>query len=201
MRGSTGFIFGLAVGAAAGVLTARYYVKDKYMLRSDADREMEEYKAYMNEKYAGKEKRVYIDNKPELVPKHTNTEDEEFKKYSEGVTPYNTFSSKIKNEEEEHVKKVEEAPYEIEIDEFADSDDGYRKVGVRYFSIDDVYLLDTRDEVVDDPMLTFGVDNIDKFTEQGINTMYIRDPNTSTDYELIRIYGSYEELIVNALDD
>jgi len=103
--------------------------------------------------------------------------------------------SKNKPDSKKHKKEgkamTAKAPYPIDQDTYDDSFD-FVKEELVYYDEDEV-LANHGDGVVpiDD---TIGQDNLDYFDEIGEETIYIRNENAKTDYEVTRIFGSYENI-------
>lgn len=86
-------------------------------------------------------------------------------------------------------------PYIIETDEFETEFKNHDKVTLYYYEPDDT--LTGEDEVImDDIDRTVGYDNLDDFTNWGVNTIYVRNERLGIDYEIIHMNTSYQEAVM-----
>ena len=96
--------------------------------------------------------------------------------------------------EEKNVPKddIPEEPFEITLDEFEEFDPYFEKVMLSYY--EDGVLTDDRDEIVDDIDRAIGNENFSKFLDNDMDSIYIRNPKLSIDYEIDRVLASYKEM-------
>lgn len=93
-------------------------------------------------------------------------------------------------------QRSEEKPYLISYEEFTD-DNGYDKSTLTFYQKDES-LADDRDDLVDDPFNTCGELYFDFFgwRSHDENVVYVRNPKTSHDFEIVYDDGSYAESIL-----
>lgn len=181
------FALGFVVGAAVGAAASYIFFKEKF--RTNAEEEIAEMREYVKEK---------LNNRKELEQQGKRIE-EQGKRIEKVVRNYNSSSSAdraseiyIRKSEMEHPKESKEI-YRISSEQFADVDPEFDKITLTFYS-DDGVLVDDVDERVDGGD-TIGHDNFRIFDTEDLNEMYVRNEKTSTDYEVIRVLGSYREMV------
>ena len=87
----------------------------------------------------------------------------------------------------------ESLPYLISDIAFSEENVGYDKVNLWYYNVDDV-VLDEDEVIVDNIDYTIGWDVFKTLDTQ--TQAWVRNDAISTDYEIVRVDGSYEELIL-----
>ena len=167
MKGLLGFAAGLVVGAVAGI----YLAKDKIM--ADAKQEIEEVREYYKSKKESKE-----EVKEEQVEQEQPKEEKE--EYKEIVNNYVNYN---KIEQPKVQTMLEDTPYIIDVDEFGMNEE-YDTMCLTYFA--DGVLVDDSDEVVEDPDVVVGLDNLKIFEEFGASAVYVRNEVWKTDFEILK---------------
>ena len=174
MKGLLGFTAGLVVGAVAGI----YLAKDKIM--ADAKQEIEEVREYYKSKKESKKEEV----KEEQVEEQPK-EKEEYKEIVNNYVNYNKIEqSKIQT-------MLEDTPYIIDVDEFGMNEE-YDTMCLTYFA--DGVLIDDSDEVVEDPDVVVGLDNLKIFEEFGASAVYVRNEVWKTDFEILKDDWNWADL-------
>lgn len=171
-----------SIGVGVGVLTTKTYFESKY--QAIADEEIESCRAIFSKK---KEKSK---NTTDLANYVTESKDD--------VKSYSDYYPKkeASNEELSKLKTlapVEEEQHEISADEYTD-DTEYDKVALNYYTEDGMLIYEEGEEIAIDEK-TIGVENLDDFARSTVQTSYFRDPRNEIDYEVIKVDGSYRELI------
>ena len=170
MKGLLIFAAGLAIGAVAGACV----IKNKVL--ADAKEEIEEVREYYRSKKEVKEEQ------PEVEPV---TEEKEYKDIvaNNGYVNYN-------KPEKIQMPAVAD-PYIIDPSEFGE-EVGYDTETLTYFA--DGVLVDDVDDVIEEPDLVVGLNNLDIFKEFGASSIYIRNDMYKTDYEVLRDDWNYSDL-------
>lgn len=104
-------------------------------------------------------------------------------------------------EEEEIVEEEEPSDTNlrvISLEEFADPRNRYNKEVLTYYSEDDILTNDNGD-IVQDADVLLGDDGLLKFGEgsDDPDSVYIRNDDLRMDYEVVRLYTSYSESVLN----
>lgn len=173
MNNAKGFIF-FMMGVTAGSIITWNYTKAKY--ERIAQEEIESVKEMLKKKQNNLS--TEVDNiKPNLVDES----------YIRLVDEYN--GSK------DMAKETIDAPYVISPEEFGDLDD-YDTTSLWYYA--DSVLADDNDEIVDDVEEIVGVDSLAQFNEHGEDSVYVRNDALRCDYEILRDFGKYSEIITKA---
>ena len=170
MKGLLIFAAGLAIGAVAGACV----IKNKVL--ADAKEEIEEVREYYRSKKEVKEEQ------PEVEPV---TEEKEYKDIvaNNGYVNYN-------KPEKIQMPAVAD-PYIIDPSEFGE-EVGYDTETLTYFA--DGVLVDDVDDVIDEPDLVVGLNNLDIFKEFGASSIYVRNDMYKTDYEILKDDWNYSDL-------
>ena len=170
MKGLLIFAAGLAIGAVAGACV----IKNKVL--ADAKEEIEEVREYYRSKKEVKEEQ------PEVEPV---TEEKEYKDIvaNNGYVNYN-------KPEKIQMPAVAD-PYIIDPSEFGE-EVGYDTETLTYFA--DGVLVDDVDDVIDEPDLIVGLNNLDIFKEFGASSIYVRNDMYKTDYEILKDDWNYSDL-------
>lgn len=90
-------------------------------------------------------------------------------------------------------------PYVISFEEFMEGREGFEQGDLTYFTKgDDVVLVDSREEPIDDVERIVGTLNLTKFGygSNDINVVYIRNENNEMDFTVQKSDGSYEEEVL-----
>ena len=188
------FAAGLAVGAVAGAVI----VKNKVL--ADAKAEIDEVREYYRESRGVKEVEEVkekveetIDRIQDLIEEHETepkTEKEHTnynqiaKMYTSNVAtpyePYNEFQTPMYDD-----------PFVIDPSEFGEIPE-YDTETLTYFA--DGVLVDDVDDVIEEPDIVVGLENLKVFEEFGATSVYVRNDMYRTDYEIIRDDWNYSDL-------
>lgn len=174
MKGLFIFVAGVAVGAVTGA----YLVKDKVL--ADAKQEIEEVREYYKSK---QEKVVVPEEKKEVEVKEEYELKEESKKEYEELTKQYTNYVKPENE-----------PYVIDPEEFGNmEEEGWDTMTITYFA--DGVLVDDVDDVIDEPDVVIGLDNLKIFEEfPDATSVYVRNDIWRTDFEILKDDWKWSDL-------
>lgn len=175
------FIF--AAGVVAGAVAGAYLVKDKVM--ADAKQEIEEVREYYKSKKESKKEETVEEQPVEEVK-----EEKEYKAIVEnsGYVNYN------KPEQIAQHSVLEDEPYSIDPEEFGDKEDeGWDTMVLTYFA--DGVLIDDADEIVEQPDVVVGLDNLKIFEEfPDATCVYVRNETWRTDFEILRDDWKWSDL-------
>lgn len=171
MKGLLTFAAGLAVGAVAGAVL----VKNKVL--ADAKAEIEEVREYYRESRGQKE---VEEVKVEPISK------EVFKNKTH--IDYSKLASKYTSAEEDNQF---DDPFIIDPSEFGENPE-YDTETLTYFA--DGVLVDDVDDVIDEPDIVVGLENLKVFDEFGATSVYVRNDLYRTDFEIIRDDWNYADL-------
>lgn len=175
------FIF--AAGVVAGAVAGAYLVKDKIM--ADAKQEIEEVREYYKSKKESKKEETVEEQPVEEVK-----EEKEYKTIVEnsGYVNYN------KPEQITQHSVLEDEPYSIDPEEFGDKEEeGWDTMTLTYFA--DGVLIDDTDEIVEQPDVVVGLDNLKIFEEfPDATCVYVRNETWRTDFEILRDDWKWSDL-------
>ena len=175
------FIF--AAGVVAGAVAGAYLVKDKIM--ADAKQEIEEVREYYKSKKESKKEETVEEQPIEEVK-----EEKEYKTIVEnsGYINYN------KPEQITQHSVLEDEPYSIDPEEFGDKEEeGWDTMTLTYFA--DGVLTDDTDEIVEQPDVVVGLDNLKIFEEfPDATCVYVRNETWRTDFEILRDDWKWSDL-------
>ena len=175
------FIF--AAGVVAGAVAGAYLVKDKVM--ADAKKEIEEVIEYYKYKKESKKEETVEEQPVEEVK-----EEKEYKTIVEnsGYVNYN------KPEQIAQHSVLEDEPYSIDPEEFGDKEEeGWDTMTLTYFA--DGVLVDDTDEIVEQPDVVVGLDNLKIFEEfPDATCVYVRNETWRTDFEILRDDWKWSDL-------
>lgn len=175
MKGLLIFAAGLAVGAVAGAVM----VKNKVL--ADAKAEIEEVREYYREARGKKEEpveeveEVKVEPISEEVLKNKTHVD-----YSKLATKYTSTKDNQFDD-----------PFIIDPSEFGENPE-YDTETLTYFA--DGVLVDDVDDIIDEPDIVVGLDNLTLFKEFGASSIYVRNDLYKTDYEILRDDWNYSDL-------
>lgn len=182
MKGLLIFAAGLAVGAVAGALV----VKNKVL--ADAKAEVEEVRDYYRSQRG--EKVQEVEEVKEMV-EETIDRVQDMIKENDNKKEYVNYS-KLTDKYKSNEKVVEfDDPFIIDPSEFGENDD-YDTMTLTYFA--DGVLVDDVDDVVEEPDIVVGLENLKVFEEFGASSVYVRNDIYKTDYEIIRDDWNYSDL-------
>ena len=172
------FIF--AAGVVAGAVAGAYLVKDKVM--ADAKQEIDEVREY----YKSKKQEEKVEEKQE-EPKVE--EKEEYQEITRKYVDYNKVVEAPKN-----CSVMEDEPYTIDPEEFGDKEDeGWDTMTITYFA--DKVLVNDVDEVIEEPDVVVGLDNLKIFEEfPDATCVYVRNEIWRTDFEILRDDWKWSDL-------
>ena len=183
MKGLLIFAAGLAVGAVAGALA----VKNKVL--ADAKAEIEEVRDYYRSQRGEVQREEVeevkevveetIDRVQDMIKEHDNKK--EHVNYNKLVQNYNPSKNVVEYDD----------PFIIDPSEFGENDD-YDTMTLTYFA--DGVLVDDVDDVIEEPDIVVGLENLKVFEEFGATTVYVRNDIYKTDYEIIRDDWNYSDL-------
>ena len=175
------FIF--AAGVVAGAVAGAYLVKDKIM--ADAKQEIEEVREYYRSKKESKKEETVEEQPVEEVK-----EEKEYKTIVEnsGYVNYNKPEQIIQH------SVLEDVPYAIDPEEFGDKEEeGWDTTTLTYFA--DGVLVDDVDEIVEQPDVVVGLDNLRIFEEfPDATCVYVRNETWRTDFEILRDDWKWSDL-------
>ena len=189
MKGLLIFAAGLAVGAVAGAVI----VKNKVL--ADAKAEIEEVREYyresrgvkeVEEKEVGEKEEVKEVEKKEYELKDIQVKDEP----KTGLTNYSQIT-KMYMSKDEFQSPMYDDPFVIDPSEFGENPE-YDTETLTYFA--DGVLVDDVDDVIEEPDIVVGLENLKIFEEFGATTVYVRNDIYKTDYEIIRDDWNYSDL-------
>ena len=184
MKGLLIFAAGLAVGAVAGAVI----VKNKVL--ADAKAEVEEVRKYYRESRGVVEveekEEVKEVEKKEYELKDIQVKDEP----KTGLTNYSQIT-KMYMSKDEFQSPMYDDPFVIDPSEFGENPE-YDTETLTYFA--DGVLVDDVDDVIEEPDIVVGLENLKVFEEFGATTVYVRNDIYKTDYEIIRDDWNYSDL-------
>ena len=188
MKGLLIFAAGLAVGAVAGAVI----VKNKVL--ADAKAEVEEVRKYYRESRGVVEEVEEVEEKEEakeVEKKEYELKDIQVKDEPKtGLTNYNQIT-KMYMSKDEFQSPMYDDPFVIDPSEFGENPE-YDTETLTYFA--DGVLVDDVDDVIDEPDIVVGLENLKIFEEFGATTVYVRNDIYKTDYEIIRDDWNYSDL-------
>ena len=187
MKGLLIFAAGLAVGAVAGAVI----VKNKVL--ADAKAEVEEVREYyrsargkVNRENVEETEEVKEVEKKEYELKDIQVKDEP----KTGLTNYSQIT-KMYMSKDEFQSPMYDDPFVIDPSEFGENPE-YDTETLTYFA--DGVLVDDVDDVIEEPDIVVGLENLKVFEEFGATTVYVRNDIYKTDYEIIRDDWNYSDL-------
>ena len=195
-----GYIFSFIAGAAIGVVAGFKLSETKYQAK--IQEEIASVKeAFRNRKvdiskFAPKESKKVDDFLDEVSKKVFKKPEQEVRK-----VPYSTmYKAPSKQSEEERViveTKIGEAkkgPYVISPDEFGE-DQEYEQISLIYYA--DNTLADDEDMVMDEEEIerTVGMDSLTRFGEYEPDSVFVRNDELKTEYEILLDQRPYFEVL------
>ena len=186
MKGLLIFAAGLAVGAVAGAVI----VKNKVL--ADAKAEIEEVREYYRESRGQKDEHVEeVKEVKEVEKKEYELKDIQIKDEPKtGLTNYSQIT-KMYMSKDEHQTPMYDDPFVIDPSEFGENPE-YDTETLTYFA--DGVLVDDVDDVIEEPDIVVGLENLKVFEEFGATSVYVRNDIYKTDYEIIRDDWNYSDL-------
>ena len=148
-------------------------------------RETEEAREWLNKR----KETVQIGDKPKIYPRKplalNSIPEDDLKTCSE-------ISRIIDEAIEKEMKAADELPiYPITADEFGEQ--GYTETQLYFYAADET-LVDADDNVIDPDETNVGEDGVDIFVYTDAENAYVRNKETKTDYEILRIEGSFASI-------
>ena len=187
MKGLLIFAAGLAVGAVAGAVL----VKNKVL--ADAKAEVEEVREYYRSA-RGKVNRENVEETEEVnevEKKEYELKDIQIKDEPKtGLTNYSQITKMYMSKDEFQAPMYDD-PFVIDPSEFGENPE-YDTETLTYFA--DGVLVDDVDDVIEEPDIVVGLENLKIFEEFGATTVYVRNDIYKTDYEIIRDDWNYSDL-------
>ena len=186
MKGLLIFAAGLAVGAVAGAVM----VKNKVL--ADAKAEIEEVREYYRESRGVKEVEEVKEKVEETIDRIQDLiEEQESKPKTEKEYTNYSHITKMYMSKDEHQTPMYDDPFVIDPSEFGENPE-YDTMTLTYFA--DGVLVDDVDDIVDEPDIVVGLENLKVFEEFGASSVYVRNDIYKTDYEIIRDDWNYSDL-------
>ena len=185
MKGLLIFAAGLAVGAVAGAVI----VKNKVL--ADAKAEIDEVRKYYRESRGVVEEVEEKEEVKEVEKKEYELKDIQVKDEPKtGLTNYNQITKMYMSKDEFQTPMYDD-PFVIDPSEFGENPE-YDTETLTYFA--DGVLVDDVDDVIEEPDIVVGLENLKIFEEFGATTVYVRNDIYKTDYEIIRDDWNYSDL-------
>ena len=186
MKGLLIFAAGLAVGAVAGAVL----VKNKVL--ADAKAEIDEVREYYRESRGVKEVEEVKEKVEETIDhiQYLIEEHETKPKTEKEHTNYSQITKMYMSKDEFQAPMYDD-PFVIDPSEFGDNPE-YDTETLTYFA--DGVLVDDVDDVIEEPDIVVGLENLKIFEEFGATTVYVRNDIYKTDYEIIRDDWNYSDL-------
>lgn len=183
MKGLLIFAAGLAVGAVAGAVI----VKNKVL--ADAKAEIEEVREYYRESRGQKDE--HVEEVKEVEKKEYELKDIQIKDEPKtGLTNYSQIT-KMYMSNDKCNQSMYDDPFVIDPSEFGENPE-YDTETLTYFA--DGVLVDDVDDVIEEPDIVVGLENLKIFEEFGATSVYVRNDIYKTDYEIIRDDWNYSDL-------
>lgn len=179
-KGAT-FIFGLVLGAAAGVAATWKYFKDKY--EKIANDEINSVIEHLKDKNEPKEDELEKDQKKE--------NEFELNKFASLIHDEEYFNYADIDSDEEEDKNMPK-PYVIPPEEFGEADD-YDVISLNYYA--DGVLTDSFDEVIYDVDAIVGKDSLNHFGEYEDDSVFVRNDRLKADYEILLDVRTWKEVL------
>lgn len=106
---------------------------------------------------------------------------------------YSDYYAPKKVEEAQTLSPKDDEPFDISIDEY-EEDTEFMKVTLNLYLSDGALVYEETEELADEGS-TIGQENLDDFARTSFSSAYFRNPKNNIDYEVIKVDGSYRELI------
>ena len=96
--------------------------------------------------------------------------------------------------------RTDDAPFLISVAEYFDDCRENTKLSITYFAGDNIICYED-DSVMLDPEESFGIINLSRFgvASDSEHIVYVRNPRTSVDYEIVRDDGKYADMIAHLM--
>lgn len=181
MKGLLIFAAGLAVGAVTGALV----IKNKVL--ADAKAEVEEVRAYYRSKQQERGVKEAEETKEEV--KEAEETKEETVKFDRNT--YINYNKMAREYQTSKYSTFADDPYIIDPEEFGENPE-YDTMTLTYFA--DGVLVDDVDDLVDEPDVVVGLENLKVLGDYGASSVYIRNDIYRTDYEVIKDDWNYSDI-------
>lgn len=199
----------LAVGASAGYLYARKQLTDVYQIL--LEEEVARTQAFYRQKNQTGGFSSPLEAAAALIPEETLVTVEDFKVIARELgyavpeeeepeaEEQNIFSGGEEDPDEDRIAAEEASrsdaePYIISVEEYMQSETGYRQFTLTYFEKDGT-LVDEEEKPVDETTKYVGDGNLQRFgyRSKDRNVVYIRNEKAELEFEVIRSQRSYSE--------
>ena len=181
MKGLLIFAAGLAVGAVTGALV----IKNKVL--ADAKTEVEEVREYYRSKQQERGIKEVEETKEEV--KETEETKEETAKFDRNT--YINYNKMAREYQTSKDSTFADDPYIIDPEEFGENPE-YDTMTLTYFA--DGVLVDDVDDLVDEPDVVVGLENLKVLGDYGATSVYVRNDIYRTDYEVIKDDWNYSDI-------
>lgn len=181
MKGLLIFAAGLAVGAVTGALV----IKNKVL--ADAKAEVEEVREYYRSKQQERGIKEVEETKEEV--KETEETKEETVKFDKNT--YINYNKMAREYQTSKDSTFADDPYIIDPEEFGENPE-YDTMTLTYFA--DGVLVDDVDDLVDEPDVVVGLENLKVLGDYGATSVYVRNDIYRTDYEVIKDDWNYSDI-------
>lgn len=181
MKGLLIFAAGLAVGAVTGALV----IKNKVL--ADAKAEVEEVREYYRSKQQERGIKEVEETKEEV--KETEETKEETAKFDRNT--YINYNKMAREYQTSKDSTFADDPYIIDPEEFGENPE-YDTMTLTYFA--DGVLVDDVDDLVDEPDVVVGLENLKVLGDYGATSVYVRNDIYRTDYEVIKDDWNYSDI-------
>lgn len=181
MKGLLIFAAGLAVGAVTGALV----IKNKVL--ADAKAEVEEVREYYRSKQQERGIKEVEETKEEV--KEAEEAKEETVKFDRNT--YVNYNKMAREYQTSKDSTFADDPYIIDPEEFGENPE-YDTMTLTYFA--DGVLVDDVDDLVDEPDVVVGLENLKVLGDYGATSVYVRNDIYRTDYEVIKDDWNYSDI-------
>lgn len=202
----------LLIGAAGGAVGMFFITKNA--IEQELDAEVEELRKYYKEMEDDIKEDVEVERQEkkrpdfEVVPDIKEPESfEEVEEYKDIIR--NTENSRERvayekilkdigyNEDPNKPRDIQTPPFVISEPEMMREYEEYSKITLTYFLHDEV-LMSEDESLIDDIEDLVGLDNLNDFGKYGEDpeVMYVRNHKLMSDFEILRIDGSYEDIMM-----
>lgn len=106
---------------------------------------------------------------------------------------YSDYYAPKKVDEAQTLSPKEDEPFDISVEEY-EEDTEFAKVTLNLYLEDGALVYEESEDLTDEAS-TVGQENLDDFARSSFSSAYFRNPKNNIDYEVIKVDGSYRELI------
>lgn len=186
-----------AAGAAIGSVVTWKLVKTKY--EQITQEEIDSMREYYEDKYAdGSEVKNTAELNSESVAegvkklaKQTVPDNPDLMEFAAKIAKEHGYTNYSNVEEREDKEEMVNEPYVISPDEFGETD--YETVTLTLYA--DGVLADDMDNVIEDPDFMVGDDIESHFGEYEDDTVFVRNDDQQTDYEICRDERNFSDVV------